>query len=1090
MSQFGGTKNPPWARPQAVTDYTSVTATSSMNSLPQSQVATPLMQQQQVQPMYGMANAGQSVVNPQQYTAQQLLGLQAQQQAAAALQQQAQVIPQPGIAIPTTLATTQVATVSYPAPRAAAVQANQPKQRVFTGTITKLHDNFGFVDEDVFFQTSCVKGSAPKVNDRVLVEASFNANMPFKWNATRIQVLPNQMSSQGNQHGLNKPVFGVQQGNQIGGFTGQPAPQPLMQQGFNDSLIPRTAGNIRRNERFDRERERKRDRERRERNDRPPAPRKRSRSKSPTKRAESNSHQRSPARRRPRIVPRYVVQVPKLSFDMKEANVISLKSRYGNLYIPSDFFNASFEWTEAFPCYRPFQMGNHCGFHVMHKDVEALGANESVLDPPDADHLFSAKVMLLSCPSLDDLYHKSCAMAEDPPDVQEGFVHPTRLIHFLVGLKGKNETMAIGGPWSPSLDGPKPREDPQVLIRTAIRTTKALTGIDLSSCTQWYQFAEVRYLRQEEMHKGKLVPAHVETTVIFLPDVWSCNPTRLEWATLQAAYKKQLQKKVAAVSKEGGKEANSQEEEDADGEVSVDNKEPTHHSELDPKTMKIIDLRRELECRSVSSKGLKSQLIARLTKTLKSELEKEEEQEAMEGQNTEVSEEVKKNLEAADEKSDEKKKEEEEKKKKEEREKVTLERRYALPDNPLIIVHPNAVAKGGKFDCSLMSLSVLLDYRPEDNKEHSFEVSLFAELFNEMLMRDYGFEIYKSLIRAPEKKEEEKKEKRLADDKSNKDASSSKKKKTDEKEKQDSSKKETKEGKEKEKKKEDDKKDQEKKDEDEDDDDEGKKDKDKDKKREKKKYQTRDPALLLAFTYFDQNHTGYLLDKDVEEIIHTIGLQLSRAQVKKLVQKVVTRDALNYRKITDKPVPTPGEKEESATEEKELKIADIVRLSKGNSEYLPGHSSMKSESVDQKIEKKSPVSQDAKEVQGHMITYKGAMVDLESLMGRLERSEKTRAEMEKQMMDVNKEKDLMKKSIDAKDEKSEKMSTELKNLKQKLLVQEKITNNSESTGKKYLSALVESREHLNAMLSAITNALGEKVTGEDTKKESESNGNS
>jgi hypothetical protein len=37
-----------------------------------------MQQQQQVQPMYGMANTGQSVVNPQQYTAQQLLGLQAQ----------------------------------------------------------------------------------------------------------------------------------------------------------------------------------------------------------------------------------------------------------------------------------------------------------------------------------------------------------------------------------------------------------------------------------------------------------------------------------------------------------------------------------------------------------------------------------------------------------------------------------------------------------------------------------------------------------------------------------------------------------------------------------------------------------------------------------------------------------------------------------------------------------------------------------------------------------------------------------------------------------------------------------------------------
>ncbi|XP_022315964.2 cell division cycle and apoptosis regulator protein 1-like isoform X3 [Crassostrea virginica] len=1086
MSQFGGTKNPPWARPQ-VTDFTAVTAPSSMNNLPQSQVATPLMQQQQVQPMYGMANAGQGVVNPQ-YTAQQLLGLQAQQQAAAALQQQAQVIPQPGIAIPTTLATTQVATVSYPAPRAASVQANQPKQRVFTGTITKLHDNFGFVDEDVFFQTSCVKGSAPKVNDRVLVEASFNANMPFKWNATRIQVLPNQGGSQNNHQVLNKPVFGVQPGSQMQGFAGQPAPQPLMQQGFNEvPMMPRNPGNNKRNDRFERDRERKRDRERRERNERPVAPRKRSRSKSPSKRTDSTSHQRSPARRRPRIVPRYVVQVPKLSFDMKEANVISLKSRYTNLYIPSDFFNASFEWTEAFPCYRPFQMGNHCGFHVMHKDVEPLNANDSVLDPPDADHLFSAKVMLMSCPSLEDLYHKSCALAEDPPDVQEGFVHPTRLIHFLVGLKGKNETMAIGGPWSPSLDGTNPREDPQVLIRTAIRTTKALTGIDLNNCTQWYQFAEVRYLRQEEMHKGKLVPARVETTVIFLPDVWSCNPTRLEWATLQAAYKKQLQKKVAGVSKEADKE----EEEEAEGEASEENKEPTHHSELDPKTMKIVDLRRELECRSVSSKGLKSQLIARLTKALKTEMEKEEEQEATEGQqNSEVSEEVKKNLEAAEDKSDEKKKEEEEKKKKEEREKASLERKYALPDNPLIIVHPNSVAKAGKFDCSLMSLSVLLDYRPEDNKEHSFEVSLFAELFNEMLMRDYGFEIYKSLIKAPEKKEEEKKDKRSADDKSSKDVSSAKKKKSDEKDKQESSKKDSKESKDKEKKKEEDKKDQEKKEDEEEDDEEGKKDKDKDKKREKKKYQTRDPALLLAFTYFDQNHTGYLLDKDVEEIIHTIGLQLSRAQVKKLVQKVVTRDALNYRKMTDKTVAAPGEKEEAASEEKELKVTDIVKLSKGNSQYLPGLSLTKSESLDQKTENKSPVAMETENAQGHMITYKGAMVDVESLMAQLERSEKTRAEMEKQMMEVNKEKDQMKKSIDVKDEKSEKLSTELKNLKQKLLVQEKITTNSESTSKRYLSALVESREHLISMMSSITNALGEKESAVEVKKEPEPNGNS
>lgn len=50
------------------------------------------------------------------------------------------------------------------------------------------------------------------------------------------------------------------------------------------------------------------------------------------------------------------------------------------------------------------------------------------------------------------------------------------------------------------------------------------------------------------------------------------------------------------------------------------------------------------------------------------------------------------------------------------------EKRYVLPDEPTIVVHPNWAAKNGKFDCSVMSLSVLLDYRVEDNKEHSFEV--------------------------------------------------------------------------------------------------------------------------------------------------------------------------------------------------------------------------------------------------------------------------------------------------------------------------------------------------------------------------------
>ncbi|KAK2502833.1 hypothetical protein MC885_003677 [Smutsia gigantea] len=150
-------------------------------------------------------------------------------------QPQQTLLTQPAVALPTSLSlsTPQPAaqiTVSYPAPRSSQQQTQPQKQRVFTGVVTKLHDTFGFVDEDVFFQLSAVKGKTPQVGDRVLVEATYNPNMPFKWNAQRIQTLPNQNQSQ-TQPLLKTPpavlqpiapqtTFGVQ---------AQPQPQSLLQ---------------------------------------------------------------------------------------------------------------------------------------------------------------------------------------------------------------------------------------------------------------------------------------------------------------------------------------------------------------------------------------------------------------------------------------------------------------------------------------------------------------------------------------------------------------------------------------------------------------------------------------------------------------------------------------------------------------------------------------------------------------------------------------------------------------------------------------------------------------------------------------------
>jgi hypothetical protein len=60
-----------------------------------------------------------------------------------------------------------------------------------------------------------------------------------------------------------------------------------------------------------------------------------------------------------------------------------------------------------------------------------------------------------------------------------------------------------------------------------------------------------------------------------------------------------------------------------------------------------------------------------------------------------------------------------------------------------------------------------------------------------------------------------------------------------------------------------------------------------------------------------------------------------------------------------------------------------------------------------------------------------------------------------------------------------KLKDEVKQTKQKLSNQEKLTNFSESASRKYISALMLSKDHLTTMLDTVTAALDEK----DMKKE-------
>lgn len=78
-----------------------------------------------------------------------------------------------------------------------------------------------------------------------------------------------------------------------------------------------------------------------------------------------------------------------------EGDVLELRRRYANLYVPSDFFFTEIRWPESFPPNATFSIQKPCAFHIAHRSVEAPDREdgaEALLDAPDADYLFSAKV--------------------------------------------------------------------------------------------------------------------------------------------------------------------------------------------------------------------------------------------------------------------------------------------------------------------------------------------------------------------------------------------------------------------------------------------------------------------------------------------------------------------------------------------------------------------------------------------------------------------------------------------------------------------------------------------------------------------------
>ncbi|XP_061119140.1 cell cycle and apoptosis regulator protein 2 [Conger conger] len=410
----------------------------------------------------------------------------------------------------------------------------QLKQRVFTGVVTQLQDNYGMVDQEVHFQTSDVIGRIPQLGEKVLVKAVWDPSVSVSWTAQRVQSLNSQPFKS------PPPLLPSMAPSQKPGILGS-KPQPLLKSPKIPPLIPSMLQN-------------------------PPKPgllqtpphiqapwggqfdawgggnRKRHSEGMGARRGgrwedvgpwcgdgvhqkrrrwrgalEEGQKKSSPA------PPQNCPLFSRFSRDSLACDSLEVQRRYPHLPLPENFLHLQLSWTESFPPDQPLTLSGPCPFYV----GPAQPPSETTA-PASPGSAYTAKVMLLSVPAAEELYQRCCGLVQDQLEPQGGAVHPTTLIKFLLAVKGA-ELQLLGGRWCPQEDGANPAKDPLVLIRTAVRCVREQTGLDLAHCSQWYKIAAVRYLCGEE----------VETVVFYLPDVWRSVPTEEEWAELRASTKEE-----------------------------------------------------------------------------------------------------------------------------------------------------------------------------------------------------------------------------------------------------------------------------------------------------------------------------------------------------------------------------------------------------------------------------------------------------------------------------------------------------------------------------------------------------------------------
>jgi chromosome segregation ATPase len=167
-----------------------------------------------------------------------------------------------------------------------------------------------------------------------------------------------------------------------------------------------------------------------------------------------------------------------------------------------------------------------------------------------------------------------------------------------------------------------------------------------------------------------------------------------------------------------------------------------------------------------------------------------------------------------------------------------------------------------------------------------------------------------------------------------------------------------------------------------------------------------------------------------------LELDLSRAELKKVANKLAVKDSINYRTLTD------GEEAEveAEIEVNEMK-KDSYELSKGFKQFVPGP--------------EGSSDQTSRVADSGMVTYKGSVIDVAKLQENLDKSEKVRSATDLRFIELQKKFTSCKDSNERVEKARDKLQTEVKDLKKKVRGLEDELKKSQDVSNKHFNILTD-----------------------------------